>query len=542
MAVGMRQANHASVNILYMVLPKKKWIEIVHLVIYTVSALVFFSLLSYWNYGMTMRQLRSGEISPALEIPMFLVSLPLFICDLLAVIGVSSEHVAGYEDKRASIFLRSGRGFRYDRGGKDMSVFLLIVFFILSFLGIPLAISLGLASIGTVLIYGLPITIIARLMYTSMNSFLLVAVPLFILAGTVMEKGGVADRIFAAAKSYVGRFRGGLGMVNIIASFIFGGISGSSVADVGSLGPLEIKAMTDEGYEKSYSAALTMVTSTLSSVVPPSILMIIAAVAAGQSVGACLAGGFGPALTISGIFMIQNYLIARRRGYGIRVKRSFREIVGIMIGSLPALFSPVIILFGMFSGFVTPTEAAAIAVLYTLLVSSLVYKKMPWKEFPRMVIGAGITSGTILLVAMTASVATYIFAVDQLPMKVSALMLGLSQSPALIMVLMGFIFIIVGMFLDITAAILLLTPVLMPTAVQVGVNPVHFVVFMVTALSIGLSTPPVGVCLFATSLVSHTSIEKIVKASWQFYVTMFLFISVFAMTPQISLIFVRLFT
>ena len=423
-----------------------------------------------------------------------------------------------------------------------MSVFLLVVFFVLSFMGIPLAISLGLASIGTVVLYGLPITIIARLMYTSMNSFLLVAVPLFILAGTVMEKGGVADRIFAAAKSYVGRFRGGLGMVNIIASFIFGGISGSSVADVGSLGPLEIKAMTDEGYDKSYSAALTMVTSTLSSVVPPSILMIIAAVAAGQSVGACLAGGFGPALTISGIFMIQNYLIARRRGYGIRVKRSFREIVSIVLGSIPALFSPIIILFGMFSGFVTPTEAAAIAVLYTLLVSSVVYRRMPWKEFPRMVISAGITSGTILLVAMTASVATYIFAVDQLPMKVSALMLGLSQSPALIMVLMGFIFIIVGMFLDITAAILLLTPVLMPTAVQVGVNPVHFVVFMVTALSIGLSTPPVGVCLFATSLVSNTSIEKIVKASWQFYATMFLFISVFAMTPQISMIFVRLFT
>ena len=423
-----------------------------------------------------------------------------------------------------------------------MSLFLLGIFFFLSFLGIPLAVSLGLSSVITVLMYDLPLTIITRLMYTSMNSFLLVAVPLFILAGTVMEKGGVADRIFNAAKSYIGRFRGGLGMVNIIASFIFGGISGSSVADVGSLGPLEIKAMTDEGYDKGYSAALTMVTSTLSSVVPPSILMIVAAVAAGQSVGACLAGGFGPAITLSGIFMIQNYFIARKNGYGKIVKRGFKEIVQIVVESIPALISPVIILVGMFSGIVTPTEAAALAVIYTLFISTFVYKKMPWKQFPRMVMNSGITAGTILLVAMTASVATYVFAVDQLPLKVSTFMLGISQSPALIMVLMGFIFIIVGMFLDITAAILLLTPVLMPTAVQVGVDPVHFVVFMVTALSIGLSTPPVGVCLFATSLVSKISIEQIVKSSWQFYLTIFVFICVFAMTPQISLIFVRLFT
>ncbi|WP_319558996.1 TRAP transporter large permease [Marispirochaeta sp.] len=423
-----------------------------------------------------------------------------------------------------------------------MSLLLLGLFFILSFLGIPLAVSLGISSIITVVLYDLPITIIARLMYTSMNSFLLVAVPLFILAGTVMEKGGVANRIFNAANSFVGRFHGGLGMVNIIASFIFGGISGSSVADVGSLGPLEIKAMTDEGYDKSYSAALTMVTSTLSSVVPPSILMIVAAVAGEQSVSACLAGGFGPAITLSGIFMIQNYIIARKNGYGKIIKRTLRSIVDIIARSIPALISPIIILFGMFSGIVTPTEAAALAVIYTIFISTFVYKQMPWRQFPRMIISAGTTAGTILLVAMTASIATYIFAVDQLPLKVSAFLLGFSQNPALIMVLMGFIFIIVGMFLDIIAAILLLTPVLMPAAVQVGVDPVHFVVFMVTSLAIGLSTPPVGVCLFATSLVSKISIEKIVKASWQFYVTIFIFICVFAVSPQISLIFVRLFT
>ncbi|MCF7934431.1 MAG: TRAP transporter large permease [Spirochaetia bacterium] len=421
-----------------------------------------------------------------------------------------------------------------------MSLTLLGLFFLMSFLGIPLAISLGLSVITTVIAFDLPVTIVTRLMYTSMNSFLLVAVPLFILAGSVMEKGGVADRIFNAANSYVGRWRGGLGHVNIIASFIFGGISGSSVADVGSLGPLEIKAMTEEGYSRPYSASLTMVTSTLSSIVPPSILMIVASVAAGQSVGACLAGGIGPALVLASMFMLINYIIARKNHYGIITRRSFGEIVKIFIDAVPALFSPLIILGGIFSGFVTPTEAAGLAVFYTIFISAVFYRSMPWKQLPRMIINAGVTAGTILLVAMTAAVATYIFAVDQLPAKVSMVLLGISQSPQIVMLLMAVIFVIIGMFLDITAAILLIPPVLMPTALQVGVDPIHFVVFMVMSLSIGLSTPPVGVCLFATSLVSKLKIETIVRASWPFYAVIAVFLVLFALTPGISLFFVDL--
>lgn len=421
-----------------------------------------------------------------------------------------------------------------------MSLFLISIFFILSFLGIPLAVSLGLSSILTTFIYGLPLTIITRLMYTSMNSFLLVAVPLFVLAGNVMQEGGVSDRIFESANSWMGRFRGGIGHVNVIASFIFGGISGSSVADVATLGPMEIKAMTEEGYPKGFAAALTMVTSTLSSVVPPSILMIVAAVAANQSVSKCLAGGFGPAICLAVIFMIQNYLFARKHNCGIVKKLTTKKILSIFIHAIPALLAPVIILTGMFSGLVTPTESAALAVVYTLFVSTFIYRKMPWKRFPQMVINAGVTSGTILLVAMTASIATYIFAVDQLPIKVSTALLSLSTNPKIVMLLIGFVFIIIGMFLDITAAILLLTPVLMPTATAVGIPPIHFVVFMVTALSIGLSTPPVGVCLYATSLVSKISIEKLSKVALPFYLTLFVFIAFHAVTPQMSLFFVNL--
>lgn len=424
----------------------------------------------------------------------------------------------------------------------SMSVALMLIFFVLSLLGIPLALSLGLSVIATVLSFGLPITVVGRLMYTSMNSFLLVAVPLFILAGSVMGKGGVSDQIFGAANSFVSRMRGGLGHVNIIASFIFGGISGSSVADVGSLGPLEIKAMTDQGYPKDYSAALTMVTATLSSIVPPSILMIIAAVTANQSVSACLAGGFGPAIMLSGMFMIVNSYISIKKGYGKIEKISFKKILKINAYAFPSLLSPVIILFGMFSGVITPTEAAALAVVYTLLISHFFYKTLNWKELPKQIMNAGITAGTILFIAMTASVATYIFAVDQLPMKVSALILGISQNPGIVMLVFAVIFVLIGMFMDATAAILLITPVLLPTAEQIGIHPVHFVVFMVTALSIGLTTPPVGVCLFATSLVSKLKIEQLVKASVPFFICIVLFLIIYALVPGITLVPMNILT
>ena len=423
-----------------------------------------------------------------------------------------------------------------------MSVTLLIVFFALSLIGIPLAISLGLAVISVLVMNDISLAVVTRFMYSSMNSFLLVAVPLFVLTGSIMEKGGIAERIFNAANSYVGRWRGALGHVNIIASFIFGGISGSSVADVGSLGPIEIKAMTAENYPKPYAASITMMTSTLSSIVPPSILMVIAAVSAEQSVSACLAGGIGPAIVLSLLFMLVNYIIARRNGYGVIVRRDIHEIIRIIINAIPALVSPLIILFGIFWGYVTPTEAGGLAVVYTLLISIFVYGGLSWKDVPKIAINAGITSGTILLVAMTASVATYIFAIDQLPDKVSSLLLSISHNEFIVLLILGLIFIVIGMFLDITAAILLLTPVLMPTAMHVGINPVHFVVYMVMALSIGLSTPPVGVCLFATSLVAKLRIETIVKASWPFYLAIIFFLILFALLPQMSLLIVDLLT
>ncbi|TLP77520.1 TRAP transporter large permease [Nesterenkonia sphaerica] len=414
-----------------------------------------------------------------------------------------------------------------------MSLTLLVIFVILFLLGVPLAVSLGVGVIGTMLIYDIPLNLLPQMMLSSMNSFLLVAVPLFVLAGSVMAGGGISDRIFSAAQVLFGRYRGGLGHVNIVASAVFGGISGSSVADVVSLGKIEIKAMTDRKYPRAYAAATTMATSTLSSVIPPSILIIIAASTAGVSVGAALAGGLGPAAVLIVVLMVVNYIVSVRKNYGEVTRTRFKRGLGVVLASIPALGGPVVILVGMFGGAFTPTEAAAIAVFYSLLVGAFVYRDMKWRDMPKMIVDAGLTSGTILFIAMVANVATYIFTIDGLPARVSDWVLSMTTSPIIVMLLMGLILVFIGTVMDIVAAILLTIPVLMPAALAAGVDPIHFVVFLVASLSIGLVTPPVGVALFATSYVSKLPMEVIVRAAVPHYTVMFVALAILAVFPEL---------
>jgi tripartite ATP-independent transporter DctM subunit len=416
-----------------------------------------------------------------------------------------------------------------------VSLTLIAIFAVLLLFGVPLATSLGIGCLVTMTIWNIPMSLLPQAMLSSMNSFLLVAVPLFVLAGNVMAGGGISDRIFQGAEVMFGRFRGGLGQVNVVASAIFGGISGSSIADVVSLGKIEIKAMTDHNYPKPYAAAMTMVTSTLSSVIPPSILVIIAASTASVSVGAALAGGIGPAVVLIVVLMILNYVISVKNGYGEITKTGFKQALRIVLVGIPAMGGPVVILLGLFGGTFTPTEAAAIAVFYSLFVGIYVYRDMKWKQMPKMIIESGLTTGTILFIAMTASIASYIFTIDGLPARVSGWLLGISSDPIIVMLLIGLAALLIGTVMDIVAAILLTSPILMPSAIAAGVDPVHFVVFLVAALAVGLVTPPVGVCLFATSYVAKLPIEKIVRAAAPHYVVMIVAVILLAIFPQIIL-------
>jgi tripartite ATP-independent transporter DctM subunit len=300
--------------------------------------------------------------------------------------------------------------------------------------------------------------------------------------------------------------------------------------------------MTSRGYPLPYSAALTLITSTLATLVPPSILIIIAAAAAGQSVGGALAGGLGPGVLLAVSLAVYNYWISRRKGYGAQVKFDPRRAARALLRALPSVGAPVIILTGMFSGIVTPTEAAGLAVLYTLIVAGLLHREIGWRDVLELAIQAGRTAGAVLLILMVASAATYIFTIDQLPRKASGILEVFGGSGFVVLLFMGLIFLLIGMLMDIVAAALMLIPVLMPAAVLAGVDPMHFLIFMSASLAVGLASPPVGTCLFATAYVAKLPMQHIVRAALPFYLINVAVLVLVAAFPQIVLWPIRLLT
>jgi tripartite ATP-independent transporter DctM subunit len=395
-----------------------------------------------------------------------------------------------------------------------MSISLLLIFLGLSALGVPLAIALGLAGVASIAIFtATPITLLSESMFSAMNSFLLVAVPLFLLVGQLMERGGVADRIFDFAHALVGWLPGGMGHVNVASSVVFGGISGSSVADIASLGAVEINAMVKHGYEKGYAVGMTLTTSTLSSIIPPSILMVIAGSIASQSIGLLLIAGLIPGLFIAAMLMVYNHIYSVRRGVCKPTPFRWGHLGRAGVRAILPMLTPVILMVGILDGFFTPTEAAAIAVVYTFGVAALVYRQIAWKDIAPMLIETARTSGNILFIAATAKLAAWVFAYDGLPVKVGELLASVTTSPTLIMALVFLFLVVVGMFMDAIAAMFILIPVLLPPAVALGVDPIHMLVIVVITLTLGLVTPPVGVCLFAVAKVANMSLEEVIKGA-----------------------------
>lgn len=365
-----------------------------------------------------------------------------------------------------------------------MSVALLLIFLGLMALGVPIAISLGAASVIVLITMGnMPLTMVVQLMYTSMNSFVMVAVPLFILAGSLMDEGGIADKIYDLAEACVGWIYGGLGHVAILCNIIFGAMSGSSVAAVASIGKMSINAMAKKGYPKEYGVGINLAGCMLASVIPPSILMIVAASTASVSIGQALMAGMVPGVLIGVIYMVYNYIHCKVTGIGEKSPFQPKRLVKAFLSAIPALMVPVIMLVGMYSGIYTPTEGAGIAVAYAMLVSIYVYKRLKWSDIPRIIAKNARQTGTILFIA--------------------------------------------------TAAIYILVPILLPVVKQLGVSPLFFVVFLVITLSFGLITPPVGVCLYAAENVTGLSLEKVIKSvvPWLFLTVGI--ICIFIFFPQI---------
>ncbi len=395
-----------------------------------------------------------------------------------------------------------------------MSITLLLVFLALAALGVPLAIGLGIASVSAILMFSsTPVSVLSESMFSAMNSFLLVAVPLFLLVGQLMERGGVADRIFNFAHAAVGWLPGGMGHVNVASSVVFGGISGSSVADIASLGAVEINAMVKHGYDKGYAVGMTLATSTLSSIIPPSILMVLAGSIASQSIGLLLIGGLVPGLFIAAMLMAYNHIYSVRRGVAPPTPFVFGHLLRAGLRAVLPMMTPVILMVGILDGYFTPTEAAAIAVVYTAVIAGLVYRTIHLRDIGPMLSETARTTGNILFIAATAKLAAWVFAFDGLPVKVAEGLSAVTSSPTVVMVLIFLFLVVVGMFMDAIAAMFILIPVLLPPAMLMGVDPIHMLVVVVITLTLGLVTPPVGVCLFAVSKVSGLSIEQVVHGS-----------------------------
>lgn len=415
-----------------------------------------------------------------------------------------------------------------------MSITLIIIFIALMIFGVPLAVSLGIASVATLAIFtDTPLNLIIQSMFSSMNSFLMVAVPLFILAGILMDEGGVADKIFNFANALVGWSHGGLGNVTVLSSIIFAGMSGSSVADVASVGKISISAMHKNGYPLEYATSLSLITSMLATIIPPSILMVVAGSVANISIGQALFAGIVPGLIVAGIFMLYNYYHCKVNHIGTKVNFNIRNLAIQFAKAIPALLVPIILLGGMLSGYFTPTEAAGIAVLYTFIVSMFIYKNIKFRQLPDILFRTAKTTGTILFIAVTAKPAAWIFEFDGLPVRVASAIGSLTHSPLFIMLILYAFLILVGMFMDATAAIYILVPILLPTVKSVGIDPIFFIVFMVITLAFGLVTPPVGVCLYAASNVTGLKIETLIKHSMPWIIMTAVTLLIFIIFPQI---------
>ena len=403
-------------------------------------------------------------------------------------------------------------------------------------MGFPVAIALAGSSAVFVAVTGqVPDMVVAHRMINGVDSFPLLAVPFFILAGNLMNTAGITTRIFEFAKALVGWMRGGLGHVNIGASVIFAGMSGAAVADAGGLGAIEIKAMRDANYDPGFAVGVTAASSTIGPIIPPSLPMVIYGVVAGASIGQLFAAGFVPGLIMAVALMAMVAWYARRRGYPRdqafqlgRLARTFRH-------AFLSLLTPVIIVGGILTGAFTPTEAAIAACAWALILGLLVYRTLTWKRFLRVSFDTIETTAVVLFIVAAASIFAWILTSNRVPEQFAALLLSASENPFVILILINLILIIVGCFLETVAAITILVPVLLPIAVSVGVDPVHFGVIMVLNLMIGLLTPPIGMVLYVLSRVANVPFERCVSATAPFLVPLVLVLLLVTFVPALTL-------
>jgi tripartite ATP-independent transporter DctM subunit len=411
-------------------------------------------------------------------------------------------------------------------------------FFSLLLLGVPVAYSIGLSTTLTMLLSILPgpaLTTMAQRMATGLDSFTLLAIPLFILAGQLMNSGGIARRLIDLAKGMLGMLPGGLAHVNILAAMLFGAISGSAVTAATAVGGMMAPVMEREGYGRDYGAAVNITSSTTGLIIPPSNILIIYSLASGGvSIASLFLAGYVPGMVVGGLLMVVSGVLAVRRGYPRDSRTPFVELARRFVDALPSLFLLVVVMGGIVGGVFTATEAAAVAVLYALILA-FAYREIRVADLPRILLDSATTTAVVMLLIATSIGMSWILAYANIPQTVTAALLSLSDNPIVILLMINFVLLVVGTFMDMTPAVLIFTPIFLPIAVGLGIDPVHFGIIMVLNLCIGLCTPPVGTILFVGVGVAQTTITAVVRPLIPLFLAMVVALLIVTFVPAVSL-------
>ncbi|WP_191603193.1 TRAP transporter large permease [Marinomonas algicola] len=417
-----------------------------------------------------------------------------------------------------------------------MSIFLLfLILFILLIIGVPVAVALGVSSLVFILIEGMPSVVVLHNMVNGVNSFPLIAIPFFILAGHLMNTGGITNRIFAFARALVGWLPGGLGHVNVGASVVFAGMSGAAVADAGGLGNVEIKAMKDAGYDSDFSVGITAASSTIGPIIPPSLPLVIYGVVADTSIGQLFAAGLIPGLLMAFSLMVMVSWYAKIRNYPKDERFSLPNLWFAFKRAFLPLLTPIIIVVGISTGVFTPTEAAVAAVAYALCLGAFVYRSLSIASVIRVSQETIETTASILLIVASSTIFAWILTANQIADLFAHSLLGFTDNAVLILLIMTLLVLILGCFMETIAAITILVPVLLPVAVQIGIDPVHFGIIMILNLMLGLLTPPVGMVLYVLAKVSNTPFERCVIATAPFLIPLVVVLLLLTFIPAITM-------
>ncbi len=424
-----------------------------------------------------------------------------------------------------------------------MVEFMVMVFFLLLLAGTPIAFAVGITAVLTFLRMDAPhlMTMVPQRFYSGVDLFALMAMPFFMLAGDIMNRIEITHKLVRLANALVGHIRGGLAHVNIMVSIFFAGLTGAAVSDTAALGTMLIPSMEREGYDRSFAAAVTAASSIIGPIIPPSIIMVIYGSLMRVSIAGLFAAGIVPGVLVGLVLMVFAGIISKKRNYPIGEKRaSLKEVGQSAKGALIPILMPIIILGGILGGVFTPTEAAAVAVLYAVIIGFFVYRNLKLKDIPDLLYEMVKNNGSVFIILASAAILGWILSMEQIPELVGAAILNISENPYIVMLIINAILLILGMFMDMTAGIIILGPILHPLAVSMGVHPLHFGIIMVVNLNIALMTPPLGACLFVACGITKLSLEEISKEILPFILAVLAALLLITFVPAISLTVPRL--